>query len=47
MRGVLAERADGEPVLEDLASGSTRPKLPWGLRRHAKRLLRERRKGRR
>jgi hypothetical protein len=42
---VLAERSDGEGVLEDLATGSTKPKLPWALRRHARRLLRERRKG--
>jgi hypothetical protein len=41
---VLAGRADGGPALEDLASGSIRPKLPWSLRRHAKRLVRERRK---
>jgi HEAT repeats len=42
---VLAGRADGEALLVDLASGSTRPKLPWALRRHARRLLGDRRKG--
>jgi hypothetical protein len=42
---VLAGRVDGGPFLEDLAAGSTKPKLPWGLRRRAKALLRERRKG--
>jgi hypothetical protein len=42
---VLAGRVDGGPFLEDLAAGSTKPKLPWGLRRHTKALLRERRKG--
>jgi HEAT repeat protein len=41
---VLGGRADGGSLLEDLASGSTRPKLPWALRRHARRLLRERKK---
>jgi HEAT repeat protein len=42
---VLAGRADAGPALEDLAAGTTKPKLPWAVRRHAKRLLRERRKG--
>ena len=42
---VLAGRTDGGPLLDDLASGATKPKLPWALRRHAKRLVRERRKG--
>jgi hypothetical protein len=42
---VLAGRADGEAHLVDLASGSTKPKLPWALRRHARRLLGDRRKG--
>lgn len=42
---VLAGRTDGAPLLEDLASGATKPKLPRGLRRHAKGLLRARRKG--
>jgi hypothetical protein len=41
---VLAGRIDGGPLLEDLASGPKRPRLPWALRRHAKRLLREGRK---
>jgi hypothetical protein len=42
---VLAGRADGEALLEDLASGATKPRVPWALRRHARRLLAERRKG--
>jgi len=42
---VLAGRPDADPFLEDLGAGSTKPKLPWGLRRHVRRLLRERRKG--
>jgi HEAT repeat protein len=42
---VLAGRVDGGTAVEDLASGATKPRLPRGLRRHAKRLLRERRKG--
>jgi hypothetical protein len=41
---VLAGRVDCAALLEDLAAGSTKPKLPWALRRHAKRLLRERHK---
>ena len=42
---VLAGRPDAEPFLEGLAAGATKPKLPWGLRRHVRALLRERRKG--
>jgi hypothetical protein len=42
---VLGGRPDSDALLEDLASGATRPRLPWALRRHARRLLRERRKG--
>jgi hypothetical protein len=42
---VLAGRPDADPFLEDLGAGSTKPRLPWGLRRHVRRLLRERRKG--
>lgn len=36
----LAEGAEGREVLRVLSAG-TRPKLPWKLRRHARRLLRD------
>jgi HEAT repeats len=37
----LAEWAEGRKVLRVLADGDTRPRLPWKLRRHARRLLRD------
>jgi hypothetical protein len=37
----LAEGAEGRDVLRRLSAADTRPKLPWGLRRQARRLLRE------
>jgi hypothetical protein len=40
---VLAGRPEADALLEELASGSIRPRLPRALRRHARRLLRERR----
>ncbi len=42
----LGARPDAEPFLEDLVAARSGPKLPWGLRRHARRLLRDRRRGR-
>jgi predicted transcriptional regulator len=37
----LAEGAEGRDVLRRLSAADTRPKLPWGLRRQARRLLHE------
>jgi hypothetical protein len=37
----LAEGAEGREVLSVLSDGDTRPRLPWKLRRHARRLLRD------
>jgi hypothetical protein len=43
----LAERPEGPDLLRELASGKSRPRLPWGLRRKARALARERRAARR
>jgi hypothetical protein len=37
----LAEGGEGREVLRLLSEGDTRPRLPWKLRRHARRLLRD------
>ena len=37
----LAEGTEGRELLRALSDAKTRPKLPWKLRRHARRLLRE------
>lgn len=37
----LAEGSEGREVLRLLCEGAARPKLPWRLRRHARRLLRD------
>jgi hypothetical protein len=37
----LAEGREGRDVLRTLSAGDGRPRLPWSLRRHARRLLRD------